>query len=397
MPLMGRILSSFTVILSASLHFTIPAVAQESIRVGIVAPLSGPFGFYGEALVRGAKAATDNIGSGGTLGRKLELVVLDDGGMPPNAAQHARTLVDAMGVRFVIGPLTRTTSLAAAPIYSERKILHLEPYGSRVPSDGPPASVSRFSLCGGENARGEVLKNYLTKQLKVNRVGVVGEEDDASRFAVSRLTEVLGKLGLDVVGSEASDSRSLQGSVNRVESRNAQAIVVQFNNESYRSKLEDLSHVSTKLPIVLDVTPNVSAGYIPSAGVSNTSKVFLLQEIDQGVGLAQPPSDLAAFRKASTHAGNSFLLGYAAVQVITKGIEGARSLESERVAEWLHSGQVSPTILGEVKFNKSGEASIPQFAIYGFGKGQLRPDGTEVSCDTGCPCKDGGCGCECKK
>src|SRR4051794_1993007 len=124
MPLMGRILSSTSAILIASLHLMMPASAQEVIRIGIIAPLTGPLSFYGQGIVQGAKAAQDNIGARGILDRKLEIVVMDDSGNPANAATTARMLVDTMGVRFVIGHLTRETSLAAAAFYSERKVLH---------------------------------------------------------------------------------------------------------------------------------------------------------------------------------------------------------------------------------------------------------------------------------
>jgi hypothetical protein len=126
------------------------------------------------------------------------------------------------------------------------------------------------------------------------------------------------------------------------------------------------------------------------------SQMLLLQEVDLSVGATSPPAELNDLRKRGPFAVNSLLLGFAAVQVIAKGIGETHSNEVGVVSSWLR-GNASPTILGDVKFDKSGAGSIWRFAIYQYGAGGLRPDGTDVKCDTGCRCKDGGCGCNCSK
>jgi branched-chain amino acid transport system substrate-binding protein len=391
---LGRILSLGAAILVVGWHVTLPARADETIRIGVLGPLTGPLKFYGQGLVEGATSAAAKINdSRGVLDRKIEIISLDDQGSSQVAAAKADEATQSLKLQFVVGHSTRNTSLPAARIYAERKVLQIEPRGTRLPSDGP-ASDTRFSLCGGEGSYGEALKNYLAAPLKASRVGVVAEDDAGG------LAEMLKKLGIDVVGSERLDARNMQAGFNQVESRGAQATLVRLTNDlsirwSYSSKLGDMGRVSSKFPIIVDVAPNVPTGY--ASGLPSVPQVFLLQEIDQSVGLTNPPPEVAALRTGSTYASNSFLFGYAAVQVIAAGIKESRSFEPARVAAWLRSGQASPTILGPTKFDKSGEGSIRQFAIYGFGRGTLRPDGTDVKCEKGCPCSEGGCGCECKK
>src|SRR5579871_1915848 len=60
-----------------------PALADEPIKVGLVAALSGGSAKSGEGITRGLSVAIDELnGSGGLLGRKIELVRRDDESNP---------------------------------------------------------------------------------------------------------------------------------------------------------------------------------------------------------------------------------------------------------------------------------------------------------------------------
>src|SRR5690349_12711156 len=52
----------------------------DQLVVGVAGPMSGQFGFIGEQMKRGAQQAVEDINAkGGVLGKKLKLVVADDG------------------------------------------------------------------------------------------------------------------------------------------------------------------------------------------------------------------------------------------------------------------------------------------------------------------------------
>lgn len=399
MSFIGRMAFACSTIVVLGFQLAVPAAAEERIGIAVIAPLSGPLAKFGDSLVLGARAAATQLNaSRGIMDKKIDIIVFDDGGAPSKALEQARRAVEADQIQFVIGHMTRETALATSRFYAQHKVLQIEPRGSRMPSDAP-GGETLFNLCGADGTGAEVVKNYLAKQFKTNVTGTVSENDNISRSTSSRFADTFSKIGGRVVGSESADSRNIQSGINRVEGQGAGAAFVELvGDASYTSKLMDVSHVSAKVPVIVDVPPYVATGYVPSGVPSSTSSwLFLLQEVDQGVGITPPLPDVARLQNQSTYASNSFLFGYAAVQVVAKGAEEARSFEPDRIAAWLRSGRSTSTILGDVHFDGAGQGSISRFAIYGFGKGQLRPDGTEVHCDSGCPCKDGGCGCTCPK
>ena len=74
----------------------LPAMAQDTIKLGLVAAMSGQSAKSGEAIVRGLSIAIDEINAkGGLLGKKVELVVRDDESNPAKGVVAARELCSA--------------------------------------------------------------------------------------------------------------------------------------------------------------------------------------------------------------------------------------------------------------------------------------------------------------
>src|SRR5262245_23828026 len=77
----------------AVLAASVPAQAQNTIKFGLVAAMSGQSAKSGEAIVRGLSLAIDEINAkGGLLGKQVELVVRDDESNPAKGAVAAREL-----------------------------------------------------------------------------------------------------------------------------------------------------------------------------------------------------------------------------------------------------------------------------------------------------------------
>src|SRR5688572_19523767 len=84
---------------------SMPVSAQEPIKIGHVAALSGASAQSGEAITRGLAIAIDEINAKGGLlgGRKLELIQRDDESVPPKGVVAARELVSKEKVVAMFG------------------------------------------------------------------------------------------------------------------------------------------------------------------------------------------------------------------------------------------------------------------------------------------------------
>lgn len=98
------------------------AMAQETVKVGLVAALSGQSAKSGEAIMRGLTVAIDEINAkGGLLGKKVELLARDDESNPAKGVVTARELVQREKVVMLFGGLDTPVSLAIVPFANQTK------------------------------------------------------------------------------------------------------------------------------------------------------------------------------------------------------------------------------------------------------------------------------------
>src|SRR2546423_11778545 len=81
------------------------AGAQETIKIGVIQPLTGAFAASGNYVANGAKIAADEINAkGGVLGKKLELVIEDNKSNPTEPAAVAEKLIVRDKVPAMMAP-----------------------------------------------------------------------------------------------------------------------------------------------------------------------------------------------------------------------------------------------------------------------------------------------------
>src|SRR6266511_846485 len=91
-------------VLALAFALTAPAEAQEKLKVGVIATLSGPPTVLGQQLRNGFQLAVKDL-SGKLGGREVEIIVQDDELKPDVAVGKARALVERDKVDFVVGPI----------------------------------------------------------------------------------------------------------------------------------------------------------------------------------------------------------------------------------------------------------------------------------------------------
>src|SRR5262245_19363104 len=88
-----------------------------------------------EPYKKGMELALDEINnSGGVLGRKLELVVRDDGGNPGDAVRVAEELISRENVSVHLGTFASNVGLAVSNLAGQRKVLFVasEPLTDKI-------------------------------------------------------------------------------------------------------------------------------------------------------------------------------------------------------------------------------------------------------------------------
>jgi len=89
------------------------ASAEETIKIGVITDKTGNARFYAQPVLQGILLAAKVVNAeGGLLGKKIELVIEDDGNKPDVSASKAQKLIDA-GVVAIVSNSSSTSSQQA--------------------------------------------------------------------------------------------------------------------------------------------------------------------------------------------------------------------------------------------------------------------------------------------
>lgn len=99
--------------------------AQDVYKIGLSTSLTGIGAEYGTASRQAIEMALEEINAkGGVLGRKLEVIALDDQSVPTNHVSNVRRLISVDKVPVVFGSFTHV-ALAAIPVIDQAKVVYL--------------------------------------------------------------------------------------------------------------------------------------------------------------------------------------------------------------------------------------------------------------------------------
>ena len=98
-----------------------PGFAQQTVKVGMLLPMTGPFTPTGKQLIAGARLYIQEHGDM-VAGKKIELVIKDDTGVADMTKRLAQELVVNEKVSFLAGFGLTPGAMAVAPIATEAKI-----------------------------------------------------------------------------------------------------------------------------------------------------------------------------------------------------------------------------------------------------------------------------------
>lgn len=153
-----------------------PAAAQNTIRIGALATLEGPFVQLGHEGMRGVELAVEEFKSTAG-GRRIELIKESSNAKPDVAVAKTRKLIEQDRVDIVIGPLSGSEGLAVKE-YAKSVPAKTFVNGTSGAQDttlrDPASNFFRFSADGTQWQAG--LGSYVYDVKKYRNVAVVADD-----------------------------------------------------------------------------------------------------------------------------------------------------------------------------------------------------------------------------
>ena len=162
--------------LAAGLTIPSVAMAEDAIKIGVLATFEGAFAILGDDSMRGALMAVDDFG-GKVGGKKIEIVKGSSDGSPDSAVRATRKLVEQDGVKVLVGPLSGDEGLAVKD-YAKTKPDVTFVNGTSAAQDttlrDPAPNFFRFSTDGAQWMAG--LGDYAYNVKHYKKVATLAED-----------------------------------------------------------------------------------------------------------------------------------------------------------------------------------------------------------------------------
>lgn len=212
--------------LSASgLSICNPAFAQQTVKIGSVLSVTGPASFLGEPEDKTLRMYVEKINAaGGVAGKKIELVIYDDGGDASKARTFANRLIEDDKVVAMVGGSTTGTTMAMIPVFEEaqvpfislagaievidpvRKYIFKTPHTDKMACEKifenlKQRNLSKIAMISGTDGFGASMRAQCVKVAPAYGIQIVTEETYGPRDSdmTAQLTKIKGVAGIQAV------------------------------------------------------------------------------------------------------------------------------------------------------------------------------------------------------
>ena len=217
-----RKLAAVVLALALVLCMGTAAMAEDTIKIGLIGPQTGGAAVYGMAVARAAQIAVDEINAQGGL--QIALDVQDDEHDAEKSINAYNAVLDN-GAQMILGTVTTSPCIAVSAQAYEDRVFML------TPSASSPAVIegkdNMYQVCFTDPAQGAASAEYIFQNKLGEKVGVIYNNGDVYSTGIYQTFETkAAELGLEIVKVSTFTDDTTDFSVQVTDMKNAGADVV---------------------------------------------------------------------------------------------------------------------------------------------------------------------------
>lgn len=346
-----------------------PVLAEDgAIRLGIVAPMSGPNARYGAFSLRGAQLAAKEINeAGGIDGRKIQIFSADSQGTPVEGVSATRRLISQDKVDFLIGDVSSSVTLAMQPVVEDAGVLLINAASSN-PKITYAAGVGGFKWS---------FRNYPTDENRALVVAQYASEKRFTKFAVLSVDSDYGRSAIEFTkkylprfkGQILTEDYYKEGEVDfrsvlaKIRDSGAQAIIMYGLADTTPIVARQMIEVGLagKIPLIGNGEFNTEKTIksAPKAMEGAVEAAAWLPAYDSARSKGFVAKFTGEYREAPN---NHAYVHWETVHLLGKAVEAARSIDRAKVRDALKAIKYDSAV-GEVTFDDHNQARLPMILL----------------------------------
>ena len=324
----------------ASFAGNVPGVTDTEVVIGITTPLSGPAALWGMTGV-GAVAWADYINDqGGVHGRKIKVIMKDDGYNPARAMAN---LQEMKGQVFAVCGLLGTAILnASKDFFPDNKIPLITAYGDvRIWTKVPKDKLKYIFIAYPDyEDEAQYITKYATEKLKSKKIALFYQNDDYGKMALAGVEMALKQFpGAELVAAVPYEvtERALGTHALKLKESGADTVLVYATPSHGALILKEMAKTAYKPKVLTTFTLGDPIMYKIAGDVWEGTYIALPG--NSGVPGSEPAADkvVEILKKYNPKiAGKEYLALFGAVSMmhVVKGLQNAgRDLTPETMIE----------------------------------------------------------------
>ena len=363
---MKKLLSLLLIILAILSCEKKEAVKEPVYRIGAILPLTGNIGEYGERIKKGIELAKGEIKN-----FKVEVVYEDSQGVPRFGITGTKKLVNVDKVKYIIGAVSSSVTLAVEPITTKNKVLLFSPASSSPKLSGiSPYFVRNWP---SDDLEAKAMAIYAYENAGVKSVVIFYVENDYGLGLKEKFKETFETLGGKILGAERYPLNNVdfRAFISKYKDKFSQIdafYVGGYHREmaSFVKQLRELGYKGTILAATNFSVPEA----IKLAGKYSEGVLVSTPYVDFSKGKAK--EFFEKFKKKYGYEPSQFEAnGYDALMLIVKGIEKFGYGESLKVSQYIKGLRNYEGAGGVMSFTEKGNVIKP-IAIKVVRNGKLK-------------------------
>ncbi len=332
------------------------AAAQETIKIGVVQPLTGPVAYDGNIYANTVKMLVEDMNAkGGVLGKKVELVIEDGACNPAQSVNAAEKLVVRDKVVALLGAFCSTSTAAMMEVARKHKVPHITGISTaaQLTEQNNPYF---FRAVATTPMLGEAFGGTLPGAVKAKRFAFLVINDDWGRSMVASYPKSIEKAGGTIVGTEFFQSSELQflSQITKIKSMNPDGIILAANTQHAAALSKQIREMGITVPLMGEGSWT-SDSYLKLAGPASDGVYGLVEYV---YTIKNPVND--AFVKMSRDKlkeNPSKFAGAAhnAISIMVDAIRRAGSADPEKIRTALTQTDFNG-IVGNIRFDAKNQA-----------------------------------------
>jgi branched-chain amino acid transport system substrate-binding protein len=354
------------------LAFWNTARADQQIRIGHVAPLTGQSAVLGKDNENGARLAVEEINAKGLVvgGQKitLQLDAQDDEADPRIATQVAQKLVDDKVVA-VIGHADSGTSIPASRIYHVAGIVQVSPSATN-PAYTQQGFRTAYRVVATDAQQGPALAGYAARTLKAKTVAIVDDSTAYGQGLADEFEKTAKSLGLNVLSRDATNDKAVD----------FRAVLTKIKSEAPDTIMYGGMDATAGLFAKQARQLGMHASIVTGDGACTGALAELAGPASENVICSEVGLPLEKMSGGENFEANyerrfghpvlhTAPLAYDAVYVVAAAMQRAHSTDPAMLVEAM-SGTDYRGLSGEITFDSNGDLKHGVISLYGFRSGK---------------------------